>query len=267
MITSYPVPLGGPEPAPKPGRVTPVTLPASANEGSWRYGHARRSRKLVVTAAVVSISLHAALFFGVRRSKPKPVEAPKPEFTIRLAPMPELKDLEELEPAPTDDTAPPPDMAALVPMQADLPQAPQPNDFVQTINLTSLLDAPDLSNLKVSVIPENYLRGGKKLSESIGKIFNLDDLDRHPEPVLQPAPNYPHPLRREGISASVMVEFIVDTEGRVLDPVAIQSTHSGFNDAAVSGVSRWKFKPGIKNGRKVNCRMRVPILFKVGDIE
>jgi hypothetical protein len=30
-------------------------------------------------------------------------------------------------------------------------------------------------------------------------------------------------------------------------------------------VSRWKFRAGIKAGRKVNTRMRVPIVFKILD--
>jgi protein TonB len=72
-------------------------------------------------------------------------------------------------------------------------------------------------------------------------------------------------MRREAESATVAVEFIVDVNGRVLDPVVSESTNSGFNDAALAGVSRWKFRAGVKAGRKVNTRMRVPIVFKILD--
>jgi protein TonB len=59
----------------------------------------------------------------------------------------------------------------------------------------------------------------------------------------------------------VVVEFIVNVEGRVTNAFAYESTHPGFNDAAIKGVEKWKFRAGQKAGRKVNTRMRVPINF------
>jgi periplasmic protein TonB len=72
-------------------------------------------------------------------------------------------------------------------------------------------------------------------------------------------------MRREGLSATVVVEFIVDADGRVLEPAVTETTHTAFNDAAVAGVARWKFRAGQRGGRKVNVRMRVPIQFRVVD--
>jgi len=97
-----------------------------------------------------------------------------------------------------------------------------------------------------------------RIAESIGKIFNPEDLDRRPEPVLQPSPTYPFSMKREGLSASVLVEFIVDVEGRVREIIVVDSTHTAFNDAAIVGVGRWKFKPGVKAGRKVKSATDEP---------
>jgi periplasmic protein TonB len=108
---------------------------------------------------------------------------------------------------------------------------------------------------------------GSNLAEKIGRIFNPEDLDRAPEPVLQPAPVYPHAMKREGLEASVMVEFVVDTDGRVLAPAIVESTHHSFDDAALAGVARWKFRAGVRGGKKVPSRMRVPIVFKTIDVE
>jgi periplasmic protein TonB len=82
---------------------------------------------------------------------------------------------------------------------------------------------------------------------------------------VQPTPLYPPALKREGLTATVRVEFIVDIRGQVLDPFVVDSTHHGFDEAAVAGVLRWKFKPGVRMGRRVNTRMQVPIIFKVAD--
>jgi protein TonB len=220
---------------------------------------------LVLLAAAISAGLHAGLLLGFGPPKKKVAAGPAEEIiAIRLA-IPEIKDLEEPETVPTDDTAPPQDLGIVVPMQADVPQLARPSDFVQQINFATLLEQPDFSKLQVYAVPEHIRSGAGKLGEQIGKIFNLSDLDRVPEPVLQPAPQFPIAMRREALSGTVAVEFIVDTQGRVLDPVVIESSHHGFDDAALSGVSRWKFRPGFKGGRKVNTRMRVPIVFKLLD--
>lgn len=234
-------------------------------EGSWRYEGSGRSRWGQVAGILISVLLHLALFFG-DRLLPESVEVAKAmeEAPVIRLTIPEAKLLEEPELVAEGDGTEPLDLALPVPMQSDLPQIPRPSDFVQRLNFASLLEAPDLSQSNISIIPEQYTRA-VRIAERIGKIFNLEDLDRPPAPILQPAPTYPFALRREGINAMVVVDFIVDVEGRVLETVVFDSSHTGFNDAAVAGVARWKFRPGYKDGRKVNVRMRVPIIFKIVD--
>jgi len=214
---------------------------------------------------LLSVGLHAGIFLGIGKHRAKTAAPIKDEYLIALVPLPQIKELEEPEPAPSDDIAPAVDLATLVPMQQDLPQLPQPNDFVQAINFATLLEQPDFSKVQVYVIPEN-IRSGGKIAEKIGKIFDLADLDRPPEPVMQPAPIYPPTLRREGLAANVHLEFIVDASGRVTNAIAIESSDKRFDEAAIAGVSKWRFRAGIKAGRKVNTRMRVPIVFKVVDL-
>ena len=268
MITDYPTPLatwaersGVRQPPIRDGRR------AAAADGSWRYPRRRLSRGVVIAAAVISAALHASFLFGSRLlpKKAAPVARAEAAPVIRLS-IPELKELEEPETNSSDEPPPPVDLAVPVPMQADVPSLPAPSDFVQPLNFASLLEQPDLSAATVTIIPEHFIRGAR-LAEKIGKIFNLADLDRTPEPVLQPAPVYPLAMRREGISGTVHVEFVVNAEGRVLDAQVFDTTHPGFNDAAVGAVSKWKFRPGFKAGARVNTRMRVPIVFSVADPE
>ena len=264
MTTGYPVAAVAEAPS-RLLRSPAPKLPSPTAISAVRYNRRASSRTVVVVALLTSAALHAGLLFGFRRQATV-VAAPPPEnlIAIRLA-IPEIKELEEPEPAPVDSDAPAIDLGTLVPMQADLPQIPRPSDFVQPLNFASLLDQPDFSKLNVYVIPENIRTSGAKLAEQLGKIFSLSDLDRVPEPVFQPAPSFPVGMRREAQSATVTVEFIVDVNGRVLDPVVFATTHSGFDEAALIGVSRWKFRAGMKTGRKVNTRMRVPVVFKILD--
>lgn len=220
---------------------------------------------MLVIAGLVSLGIHLLLLFGFGNERKGPATAKVEEkvIALTLAP-PQIQELEEPEPVTGEDAAPTPDLATLVPMQADLPQLPRPNDFVQQINFASLLEQPDFSDVKVTVIPESF-RGGRKLAETIGNIFNLADLDRVPEPILQPAPLFPISMRRESLTATVTVEFVVDTQGAVVGAFVLSSTNAGFDSAAVAGVSKWKFRAGVKQGRKVNTRMRVPIMFAYSD--
>ena len=268
MPSVCPLPLvavGNSAPAAPSARAAAGFHPGAAS-GAWRYAAPRPPRTLLAAAVLISAGLHAAAILGFhRRAAPKRAAVAEDLIQLTLT-LPELKDLEEPEPVVPSDDKPPPDPGTLVPMQQDVPTIAAPTDFVQTIDFQSLLAPPDYSQAKVFTIPEHIARGGAKIGEGL-VVFNLADLDRPPQPLVQPAPVFPHQLKREIEHAVVKVEFIVDPDGRVLNPVAVESTHPGFNDAAALGVAKWRFRAGIKHGRKVNTRMQVPIIFELVDAE
>jgi TonB family protein len=76
-------------------------------------------------------------------------------------------------------------------------------------------------------------------------------------------PDYPFAMRRAGVSGRVVVAFVVDTRGRVHAPYVVESTHPGFRDSAIVAVEQWRFRPGTKEGRPINARMQVPIIFQI----
>lgn len=262
---AYGYPLHAESVLPVPAGIRkPVRDPLSVRRDSWRYVCLHRSRPMLTLAMVISAGLHLAVLFGIKRAPPPPRTAAVTEW-IAIALPPQLKELEEEpDPTPRDPSEPVVDLAPPVPMQADLPALARPDDFVQALDVSTLIERPDLRDSKIRIIPEHISRG-VDLRQRIGTIFNLADLDRPPEPVVQPAPVFPFNLKREAIQGRVRVEFVVDTEGRVHQPFVIESSHPGFDEAACTGVARWKFRPGIRNGRKVNTRMQVPIVFKIVD--
>ncbi len=102
-------------------------------------------------------------------------------------------------------------------------------------------------------------------SVNMKDLFNLADLDRQPTALLQRPPIFPHQYKGTVNYAEVVIDFIVDSRGRVPWAKIYSSTHHGFEDAAILGVSRWQFQPGTKHGRAVNTRMRVSIQFRIED--
>jgi TonB family protein len=61
-----------------------------------------------------------------------------------------------------------------------------------------------------------------------------------------------------------VIEFVVDTQGKVRDAVAVSSTHPEFAAAAIEALNKSQFDPGQKGGESVNTRMKIPMVFSVG---
>ena len=90
--------------------------------------------------------------------------------------------------------------------------------------------------------------------------------DHPPTRVKMVDPTYPHELSNSGISGSVIVEFIIDKNGNVPQAQAQRSSDGRFEAAAVRAVLQWKFKPGEKDGRKVNVRASQLIEFNLDPV-
>lgn len=204
------------------------------------------------------------LFAFNRKVAPKAAVATEEEFAVQLV-MPELKDLEEPELEPFEGDQEPVDAGVTVPMLADTPvQVDLSNAFLQEIDYSSLVPQHDLSAAKTLSIPTNIHRGGK-IGEGMGKVFDLKDLDRAPEPLVRIAPVVPVGMRQEGFKAEVVVGFVVDANGVVMGAHVIRSSDRNLEEAALIAMGKWKFRPGVKNGRRVNVRMMQPLLFRVTD--
>jgi len=96
---------------------------------------------------------------------------------------------------------------------------------------------------------------------ALDEIFSMADLDQKPRPIYQAAPNYPYEMRRRKLEGTVQVLFVVNELGRVVNPLVEQATHPEFERAALDAVRQWKFEPAVREGKKVQCKMRVPLRF------
>lgn len=86
-------------------------------------------------------------------------------------------------------------------------------------------------------------------------------------PVLpQPAdiipPAYPPEALEEGLEAEVVVELVLDEEGRVLDAAIPEPVGNGFDEALFAVVFDWRFTPALdKRGRPVSSQIRYAYRF------
>ena len=76
-------------------------------------------------------------------------------------------------------------------------------------------------------------------------------------------PRYPESLRQAGVDGSVLVQFTVDTTGRVdMGSVKVlNSTHEMFTSAVRQSLGSFRFKPAEVNGKRVPALAQMPFEF------
>ena len=80
---------------------------------------------------------------------------------------------------------------------------------------------------------------------------------------LQFAVHYPEQARRLGVQGDVVVQFVVDEEGRVRDAAVVRSPHRLLSESALAAVHRQRFRPGTVDGRPVKVRFMVPVRYRL----
>lgn len=204
--------------------------------------------KDLIIGIVVSLALHAT-FLGAFNRKAAKVTGPvvKEEAVVQfeMPPIDEEKpdEVQELNDTPVENIMAPPSLV-------DLPSVVPVNAFTQPIQPPP---PPGLQANKGAItIP--VTKPGANFGRGISNLFNIGDLDQQPVARVRQAPTYPYDMRRAGINGTVVVEFIINTEGDVIQTQVVRSSHREFEMPALQAVQKWKFKPGKKGGRVVNVR-------------
>lgn len=74
---------------------------------------------------------------------------------------------------------------------------------------------------------------------------------------------YPEIARLAGIEGRVMVQFIIDEQGRVNNPVVVRGIGGGCDEVAIEAVKTARFTPGMQRGRAVKVSYTLPITFRL----
>ncbi len=85
-----------------------------------------------------------------------------------------------------------------------------------------------------------------------------------PEYQKNPPPEYPKMARRKGYQGTVILEVLVDQNGRVEDLRIFQSSgYPSLDDAASASVFKWAFLPGMKENKPVGMWVKIPVRFQL----
>ena len=215
--------------------------------------------KDLIIGLVVSLSIHFLALnpFAGKMAAPKRITPPKDDVVqFEMPPMDEEKEekVEDLADEPVQNQLAPPslvDLPTVVPVTAfTQPLAPPP--------------PPGLTASKGAInIP--VTKPGASFGKGIKDLFDINNLDQRPVARVQPQPQYPYEMSRAGISGEVVVEFIINSNGDVVDTRIVRSSHREFEVPAMQAVQKWKFKAGRKGGRAVNVRASQLLEFNLED--
>jgi len=84
-----------------------------------------------------------------------------------------------------------------------------------------------------------------------------------PELVSRTVPVYTWEARRARIQGVVIVEVTIDTAGNVYDVDVLKPLPMGLDQAAVTAVRQWKFRPATRRGRPVAVRYNLTVNFRL----
>jgi TonB family protein len=85
----------------------------------------------------------------------------------------------------------------------------------------------------------------------------------NPVVLYKPEPDYSDEARKAKLQGTVLLEVVVDQNGRPQVRKVLQSLGLGLDDQAIKAVSIWRFRAGMKGGKPVDVLVNVSVSFRL----
>lgn len=216
--------------------------------------------------ATVAAAFHAAMFYAF----PEPIKIPHFILTKPEPPAPQKppESVELVDPPKAEETDVVKEVKP-IPAGAERPELP---DTILDHSRTDL--TIPFENRPMKLIPDSEKIGPLGTTDGIGPyqwntphqpvvIYTL--LDKPPRATVRMPPDYPSTMKKDGVEGIVTIEFDVDVKGRVVRARVRESTQRAFEEPTLRAVLKWRFEPGLSQGRPVPFRMVIPVNFKLGE--
>jgi protein TonB len=176
----------------------------------------------------------------IKPEPPKPVtEKPKPEFTAPI------------------ETPQPQDKAPKEPESGVRPQdqfgSETGSDLGSELGMEGGVEGGVVGGVLGGVL------GGVIGGTGTGPVL---DYDSPPRPIKITRPQYPQEAFIKKVEGTVLVEILIDSQGRVIRARVLQSIPL-LDAAALQTVYQWVFQPAVKHGRPVPTIAQAPVAFRI----
>ncbi len=197
----------------------------------------------------VEISFIIALVFIIAAFKFSPNVKRVQKY---IEPDPEIIKVELIENTVIKKIIPPPS-----------PQIPIPTEIQDDLLPDVKFESTDLSENTNIKLPPKY---DHKVVEEEPETFIV--VEKLPEPIgglagLQKKLHYNKAALYAEIEGTVVIEAVVDKQGKVKEAKIIKSLPGGLDEIALKAVMETKFYPGEQRGKPVQTRFSIPIKFKL----
>lgn len=133
------------------------------------------------------------------------------------------------------------------------------------------IEGPTQVEAKQSIGPSNILARVNNVAKDGNEIFDVTEVQPNPpggmagwNDYLKANVTYPAEAKSMGIEGTVIVVFVVNSDGSVSNPEIIRGIGGGADEEALRVVQNSpNWEPAMQKDRIVNCRMRLPIRFKL----
>lgn len=252
----------------------------------------KRSKKRSFSGTLFSVVLHSLILFlavyatahagGLKREKIKSEKVAFVEVKKKEPPPPEVKkpDPPKIKKVVTPKA---PKVVNLPRLPKEVPIAPPKGFKVLTapvnipVNLPKIdlsakvTDAADFSGKGVAGGTSKGVAGGtgdanstgKVAGEDMNKVFKEFEVESPAEKIGGPSPVYPENLRTSGVEGEVMVQFVVNENGRY-EPGTLKildSSNSAFVSAVKAALPQMRFRAAKVGGQNVSQLVQMPFQF------
>jgi TonB family protein len=133
------------------------------------------------------------------------------------------------------------------------------------------IEGPTQVEAKQSICPSNILARVNNVAKDGNEIFDVTEVQPNPpggmegwNEYLKANVTYPAEAKSMGIEGTVIVVFVVNSDGSVSNPEILRGIGGGADEEALRVVQNSpNWEPAKQKNRVVNCRMRLPIRFKL----
>lgn len=84
-----------------------------------------------------------------------------------------------------------------------------------------------------------------------------------PVPIYKPEPEYSEEARKAKFQGTVMLFIVVDEKGNPRDLKVVRPLGLGLDQKAIEAVQKWKFRPGMKDGKPVPVQATIEVNFRL----
>lgn len=198
---------------------------------------------LVIEVGIIATLLIFLVVVNIQLPEEPPVSVQYVESDETALILP--PSVSETKPAVT----PPPIPTVPVKVPNDNPIDPPPIEMNE-FDKTSRLMIPPLPDEIIVEVNYDLLKGIEQLPVLIGG-----------EDAFRNSISYPEHARRAGIEGIVEVEFMVDEQGRVHDPVIVRGIGAGCDKAVLKAIKVQRYKPGKKGGKVASFKIKETVQF------